>query len=45
MMIVDLDGCSIPFRELSGTLSDYGNTRGLSIRIQREDTFDAMNQL
>ena len=45
MMIVDLDGCGIPFMELSETLSGYGNSRGLSIRIQREDTFDAMNQL
>lgn len=45
MMIVDLEGCGIPFMELSETLSGYGNSRGLSIRIQREDTFDAMNQL
>ena len=45
MMIVDLNGCGIPFMELSETLSDYGRSRGLTIRIQREDTFDAMNQL
>ena len=45
MMIVDLTGCGVPFKELSETLSGYGNGRGLSIRIQREDTFDAMNQL
>ncbi len=45
MMIVDLDGSAIPFMELSETLSEYGKSRGLSIRIQREDTFDAMNQL
>ncbi len=45
MMVVDLALCSEPFASLQGVLKTYGEGRGLSIRIQREDIFDAMHKL
>ena len=45
MMVVDLAACETPFDQLRTILTDYGEGRGLSIRIQREDIFDAMHKL
>ena len=45
MMVVDLAACQKPFSELDRDLKGYGEGRGLSIRIQREDIFDAMHKL
>ena len=45
MMVVDLALCDEPFASLQGVLKTYGEGRGLSIRIQREDIFDAMHKL
>ena len=45
MMVVDLVACETPFDQLRTILKDYGESRGLSIRIQREDIFDAMHKL
>ena len=45
MMMVDLAACKTPFDQLRTILKDYGEGRGLSIRIQREDIFDAMHKL
>ena len=45
MMVVDLAACETPFDQLRTALKDYGESRGLSIRIQREDIFDAMHKL
>ena len=45
MMVVDLTECKTPFEELSGALETFGKERHLSIRIQREDIFDAMHQI
>ncbi len=45
MMVVDLALCSEPFVSLQSVLKTYGEGRGLSIRIQREDIFDAMHKL
>ena len=45
MMVVDLAACETPFDQLRTILKDYGEGRGLSIRIQREDIFDAMHKL
>ena len=39
MMVVDLTLCQ------RAALREYGEGRGLSIRIQREDIFDAMHKL
>lgn len=45
MMVVDMALCSQPFDQLREVLKTYGESRGLSIRIQREDIFDAMHKL
>ena len=45
MMVVDLTLCQEPFDKLRAALREYGESRGLSIRIQREDIFDAMHKL
>ena len=45
MMIVDLSAATLPFDEIRGSLDAYGETLGVSISIQRTDTFDAMHQI
>ena len=45
MMMVDLSQCQTPFAQLDGDLKGFGEERGLSIRIQREDIFDAMHKI
>ena len=45
MMVVDLNECETPFDELRQGLKDFGEGRGRSIRIQREDIFDAMHRI
>ena len=45
MMVVDLSACATPFDRLSAKLSAFGEGRGLSVRIQREDIFDAMHKI
>ena len=45
MMVVDLSQCATSFDKLSEKLSNFGEGRGLAIRIQREDIFDAMHKI
>ena len=45
MMVVDLTLCQEPFDKLRAALKDYGESRDLSIRVQREDIFNAMHKL
>ena len=45
IMLTDLRACPISFAELSELLSETGNARGLDIRIQREDIFNAMHRI
>ena len=45
MMVVDVSKCSIPVAELVGLLEDHGHEMGLSIRLQREDIFEAMHRI
>ena len=45
IMLVDTSGCSLPFIELSKSLKKRGEEEVLSIRIQREDIFDAMHRI
>ena len=42
---VDLAGCQGSFEQLRTDITAYGETRDLSLRIQREDIFDAMHKL
>ena len=45
MMVVDLTECQAPFDALRADLKAYGESRGLSIRIQRQDIFTAMHTI
>lgn len=45
VMLVDLSACELPIGELSDIMSKAGEERGLSIRIQREDIFNAMHRI
>ena len=45
MMVVDLAGCRGSFEQLRTDITAYGEARDLSLRIQREDIFDAMHKI
>ena len=42
MMAVDVSACKVPLAELVEIMEDTGKAMGLSIRVQREDIFEAM---
>ena len=45
VMAVDVGAATASFGELSGALAELGAEMGLSIRIQREDIFNAMHRI
>lgn len=45
IMLVDLTDCTASFADLAAELERSGTERGLSIRIQREDIFNAMHKI
>ena len=45
MMAVDVSGCSVPLAELAKVMEEQGKEMSLSIRLQREDIFDAMHRV
>ena len=45
VMLVDTTACQLSIGELSDIMSKAGEERGLSIRIQREDIFNAMHRI
>ena len=45
IMLVDTEGCTLPFADLAARLEEDGQERGLSIRMQREDIFNAMHRI
>jgi len=45
IMLVDTAQATVPFAALREALAQEGKERGLDIRIQREDIFDAMHQI
>ena len=45
VMLVDLAACDASIGELSNLLEQNGQERNLSIRIQREDIFNAMHRI
>ena len=45
IMVVDTSKCEMDFVELSKLLTSHGEDIGLSIRIQREDIFNAMHRI
>lgn len=45
IMLVDTEECELSFTELAAKLEESGKAQGLSIRIQREDIFNAMHRI
>ena len=45
VMLVDTSACADSVAELSDVLDRAGKEQGLSIRIQREDIFNAMHRI
>ena len=45
VMLVDLSACRQSIGEMADLLDQAGRERGLSIRIQREDIFNAMHRI
>ena len=45
MMVVDVSAANLPVAQLAQHLEEKGKAMGLSIRLQREDIFDAMHRV
>ncbi len=45
MMVVDLDGASLSFREIDDALQPVRDELRMSIHMQRMDIFDAMHRI
>ena len=45
MMVVEVSACTVPVAELSVRMDEMGKEKGLSIRVQREDIFEAMHRI
>ncbi len=45
MMAVDVSACKLPLAELCRAMDAKGQAMGLSIRVQREDIFEAMHRV
>jgi ACT domain-containing protein len=45
IMLVDVSGSNVSFSALSAALSESGEAMGMSIRVQREDIFEAMHRI
>ena len=44
-MLVDVSASKLPFTVLCTLLENEGSKRGLAIKVQREDIFDAMRKI
>ncbi len=45
MMVVDVSSSTLPLAELAQQLEEKGKEQNLSIRLQREDIFEAMHRV
>ena len=45
MMVVEVSMCNVPVAELVTKMDELGREMGLSIRVQREDIFEAMHRI
>ena len=45
MMVVEVSGCTVPLAQLCKDMDAKGQEMGLSIRVQREDIFEAMHRV
>ena len=45
MMVVDVSASTLPLAELCTAMEEMGKERALSVRVQREDIFNAMHRV
>lgn len=45
MMVVDTSACTVPLAQLCDRMDAAGKDMGLSIKVQREDIFQAMHRI
>ena len=45
MMVIDVSACNVPLAQLCTDMEELGKGKGLSIRVQREDIFEAMHRI
>ena len=45
MMAVDVEKCTVPLAQLCQIMDAQGQKMGLSIRVQRQDIFEAMHRI
>ena len=45
MMATEVSECNVPLGELVTRMDEIGKEMGLSIRVQREDIFEAMHRI
>ena len=45
MMVTEISQCTVPLVELIENMQILGEGMGLSIRVQREDIFEAMHHV
>ncbi|MGM9660278.1 MAG: ACT domain-containing protein [Faecousia sp.] len=45
MMVAEVSICNVPLAELVTKMDELGREMGLSIRVQREDIFEAMHRI
>ena len=45
MMATEVSECNVPLAELATQMEQVGKEMGLSIRVQREDIFEAMHRI
>ena len=45
MMVVDVSQCTVPLAQLCEKMEALGKEKNLSIRVQREDIFEAMHRI
>ena len=45
IMITDISGATKPLADIAKHMSEEGQEHGMSVRVQREDIFDAMHKI
>lgn len=45
IMQVDMTRCTVSFEALAGTLTELGDSMDLTVRLQREEIFNAMHRI
>jgi len=45
IMMITVDGCTVPFGEFSDSIKEYGEQNGLVIHAMHEDIFNSMHRI